>query len=151
VPARSLQTYYGTDTATSVGSLPPVTTSSGDTITGDLENFTLAGQGLTGSGTYSTTLGPGKSGQAILGTTYPDGFTTFTGYLACNCSFGGQSGAVAIRAYGTTSPHGDTWGTFLIMSGGGPAAGSLTSLAGWGTFSQHGSGPVHLVEHLRIT
>ena len=53
VSTRSLNTYRGTHTGTNVTSLPSVTTSSGDTITADLNNFALAGRGLTGTGTLN--------------------------------------------------------------------------------------------------
>ncbi len=40
-----------------------------------------------------------------------------------------------IRFYGTTSPSGFTYGTFLVVSGGAAVGGGLQTLAGWGTFS----------------
>jgi hypothetical protein len=59
---------------------------------------------------------------------------------------------VAIRAYGTASPSGVLSGTFLISSGGG-SVGTLSTLAGYGTFSSWGqpAGTLGLVEHLKIT
>jgi hypothetical protein len=152
VRLQSLKTYFGTDTETQVGSLPTVTTSAGDTITADLYNFVLKGHGLTGSGTFSPTIGPGLSGQTVLSTTFPNGFSKFTVYLVCNpCTFKGQTGSVSLRAYGTTTPKGVSSGTFLVTSGGGtPTSGALATVVGWGTFSTFGQpqGTVRLVEHL---
>ncbi len=148
-----LSSSHGSISQTSAASLPPVTTSAGDTINAELYNFTLAGSGLTGSGTYNSAMPPGASGEAVLSTTYPDGWTSFTAYLTCDCSYGGQTGTISIRAYGTVSPHGTTDGTFLITSGGGTATGSLSTLAGGGTFSSRGApaGTLNLREHLEIT
>jgi hypothetical protein len=152
VSTGSLATSFGTRTLTAVTSLPPVTTSSGDLITANLNDFALAGTGLTGSGTYDPGLPPGSSGDAVLSTVYPDGSQSFIAYDTCNCSFGGQSGPATIRFYGTSAQNGWTYGTFLITSGGAVPGGGLQTLAGWGTFS--GSSPTgtwRLVEHLRIT
>jgi hypothetical protein len=152
VSTSSLQTYFGTHTSTSVTSLPPVTTESGYVITGSLNDFTLAGSGLTGSGAYNSTLPPGSSGDAVISTVYPNGSQSFIAYDTCNCSFGGQSGPATLRFYGTSAANGSTSGTFLITSGGAVPGGGLQTLAGWGTF--YGSSPTgtwHLVEHLRIT
>ena len=54
-------------------------------------------------------------------------------------------------AYGTTSRHGVTRGTFLISSGG-AVNGGLANLAGWGTFSSvdQPAGTLRLVEHLTL-
>jgi hypothetical protein len=152
VSTRSLKTYFGTRTTTSVASLPPVTTESGYTITGNLNDFALAGTGLTGSGTYDSSLPPGSSGDAVLSTVYPDGSRSFIAYDTCSCSLGGQSGPSTIRFYGTSSANGWTHGVFLVVSGGAVPGGGLQTLAGWGTFS--GSSPTgtwRLVERLRIT
>ena len=150
VSAESLKTYYGTKTSTTVTSLPQVTTESGDTLIADLNDFVLSGTGLTGSGTYNSSLPPGQSGEAFLETVYPNGSGSFIAYDTCNCSFRGHSGPSTIRFYGTTSPNGFTYGTFLVVSGGAVPGGGLATLAGWGTFS--GSGATwRLVEHLRIT
>jgi hypothetical protein len=153
VPLWKLSKYRGTTSSTNEASLPAVTTSSGDTISADLNSFTIAGGGLTGSGTYDSTKPPGSTGEAVLSTTYPDGWSNFTAYLNCTCSFGGQSGAITIRAFGTVSPSGVTTGTFLVSSGGGPTAGSLSTLAGGGTFNSYGepSGTLRIKEYLAIT
>jgi hypothetical protein len=156
VASYSLPTYTGTHASTLVDALPPVTTDAGNTITADLNDFTMTGSGLTGSGTFSPSIGPGNSGDAVLTVTRPDHFGQFLAYDACDCSFGGQSGTILLRFYGTVLPSGQTYGTFLVVSGGlapmnGPgAAGGLDTLAGYGTF--YGSvNSWRLVEHLRIT
>jgi hypothetical protein len=160
VSTRGLRTFQGTFSDTNVASLPPVTTESGDSIIAQLDNFALSGAGLTGSGTYNSSLPPGASGEAFLATLYPDGSTSFTAYMTCvPCSFDGQSGAATVRAYGTVSANGFTTGTFLVTSGGpvlgGPSGptttstGGLGTLAGYGTFFGSGS-TVRLVEHLAI-
>jgi hypothetical protein len=148
-----LSKYDGTIASVSAFSLPPATTSSNDTIGATIYNFTLAGSGLVGTGTYDSTKPPGATGEAVLTTTYPNGWTQFTAFLTCQCSFGGQSGTITVRAYGWTSPHGSTRGTFLVSSGGGPAAGSLSTLAGGGTFSSdhEPAGTLRLKEYLKIT
>ena len=154
VSTRSLKTYYGTHTATSVSSLPSVMTESGYTITADINNIVLSGTGLTGAGTIGPSgPPPGGPGEALLSTGYPNGSKSFIGYDICNCSLGGQAGPVMIRFYGTTSPNGFTYGTFLVVSGGAVVGGGLQTLAGWGTFSSAGqpAGTWRLVEHLRIT
>ncbi len=161
VSTRGLTNYRGTFSDTNVATLTPTATESGDSIIAELDNFVLSGTGLTGSGTYDPSLPPGASGEAFLATQYPNGSVSFTAYMTCiPCSFDGQSGAVTVRAYGTTSPHGFTVGTFLITSGGpvlvGPSGpttvstGGLGTLAGFGTFFGSGS-TVHLIEHLAIT
>jgi hypothetical protein len=152
VSAGSLATSFGTRTLTGVASLPPVTTSSGDVITANVNDFALAGTGLTGLGTYNSDAPLGSSGDAVLSTVYPDGSRSFIAYDSCNCSVGRQSGPTTIRFYGTSAANGSTYGTFLIVSGGAVPGGGLQTLAGWGTFS--GSSPTgtwRLVEHLRIT
>lgn len=152
VSIQSLKTYFGTHFATPVTSLPPVTTVSGYTITGDLNNFVLTGNGLRGSGTFNPKAMPGRSGDQVLSTVYPDGSKLFIAYDTCNCQFRGRHGTVLIRFYGTTSANGFTYGTFLVDSGG-TGHGGLSSLAGWGTFSSVGNSSTiwRLVEHLRIT
>ena len=160
VSTRSLNTYRGTHTGTNVTSLPSVTTSSGDTITADLNNFALAGRGLTGTGTLNPSAPPGATGEAVLATEYPNGTESFTAYDTCDtCSFDGQNGAVSIHAFGTTSRNGFSTGTFLITSGGpfvsgpagpGPSTGGLATLAGYGSFFGSGS-TLTIIEHLRIT
>jgi hypothetical protein len=152
VSIRSLGTYFGTHFAAHVTSLPPVTTVSGYTITADLNNFALTGNGLRGSGTFNPKAMPGQSGDQVLSTVYPDGSKSFIAYDTCNCRFRGRHGTVMIRFYGTTSANGFTYGTFLVVSGG-AGHGGLSSLAGWGTFSSVGrwSTTWRLVEHLRIT
>ena len=152
VSTRSLKTYFGRHIATHVVSLPPVTTTSGYTITANLNNFVLTGTGLRGSGTFNPKAMPGQSGDQVLSTVYPDGSRSFIAYDTCRCRFRGHVGTVLIRFYGTTSANGFTYGTFLVVSGG-TGHGGLSSLAGWGTFSSVGnwSGTWRLVEHLRIT
>ncbi|MBV9207297.1 MAG: hypothetical protein JO037_18285 [Actinobacteria bacterium] len=155
VSQRSLNTYAGTFTATHVASLPPVTTVSGYKITADLYNFTLAGGGLTGTGTESSPPNPQGPGAALLATVYPDGSRSFIAYVTCNpdqCRLGKTRGTTMIRFYGTTTPRGLTYGTFLVVAGG-AQAGGLAKLAGWGTFTSAGqpAGTWRLVEHLRIT
>lgn len=148
-----LSSFHGSTSSTTELTLPPVTTSSGDTVNAAISDFTIAGSGLTGTGTYNSALPPGASGEAVLSTTYPDGWSSFMAYLTCACSFDGQSGTITIRAYGTVSPHGATQGSFVISSGGGSAVGSLSTLAGGGTFNSHGepSGTLRLKEYLAIT
>lgn len=149
-----LRTHHGTLSSTSVESLPPVTTSSGDTITADIFNFALSGGwGLHGSGTVDPTQPPGQTGEAVLGTGYPSGWESFTAYLTCNCHFRGQSGTVGIRAYGTVSPSGVIRGRWLVTTGGGPVTGALSTLGGYGTFSSVGepSGTLGVTEHVAIT
>lgn len=152
VSTGSLKTYFGYHFAAHVTSLPPVTTVSGYTITANLNNFVLTGNGLRGSGTFNPKAMPGQSGDQVLSTVYPNGSKSFTAYDTCNCRFRGRHGTVMIRFYGTTSANGFTYGTFLITSGG-AGHGGLSSLAGWGTFSSAGnwSRTWRLVEHLRIT
>jgi hypothetical protein len=150
VSTSSLKTYFGRHSATHVASMPPVTTTSGYTITADLNDFTLSGHGLTGSGKVDLTLLPQPSGDAVLSTVYPDGSSSFIAYDTCNCRFRGHAGTVLIRFYGTTTASGYTYGTFLLYSGGAPNGG-LADLAGWGTFSSAGHGTWRLVEHLRMT
>ena len=154
VSLRSLQTYHGTLTVTHVASLPTVTTTSGYKITADLNDFTLAGAGLKGSGTIGP-MGPTGPGAALLATVYPDGSRSFIAYVTCNpdqCRLGRTRGTTMIRFYGTTTPRGLTYGTFLVVAGGAQARG-LATLAGWGTFTSAGqpAGTWRLVEHLRIT
>ncbi len=155
VSARSLGTYYGTHTSTTVTSPLPVTTESGDTLIAEFNDFVFTGTGLTGSGTYNSSLPPGQSGEVVLSTVYPNGSSLFEAIDTCtSCSFAGRTGSVTVRAYGMSSANGSTYGTFLIVSGGAVAAkGGLSTLAGWGTFSSYGqpTGTLRLVEHLRIT
>jgi hypothetical protein len=152
VSLGSLSTYSGTHTATFVTALPAVTTESGYTITGVLNDFTLTGTGLTGSGTVNVKLLPAPSGDAVLSTAYPNGSALFIAYDTCKCTFGGQAGTVLIRFYGKKSANGVTHGVFLVTSGG-VTSGHLGTLAGWGTFSSAGepAGTWRLTEYLRIT
>jgi hypothetical protein len=153
-PASSFGgTFIGTFSGTPEAALSFGTTSAGNSLFGELESFTLTGAGINGSGTYNPGEPAGSTGAAFLGTTLPNGSTSFTVFVNCNCSFQGETGPITLRAYGTTSPNGITQGTFLITSGGGAAPGSLTTLAGWGTFSNFGglSGDVQLTEHLKLT
>jgi len=151
VSLQSLGTYFGSHAATHVASLPPVTTTSGYTITAVLNDFTLTGTGLTRSGTVNVKLLPTPSGDAVLSTVYPNGSSSFIAYDTCKCTFQGKTGTVLIRFYGTSSRNGFTHGTFLVVSGG-AANGQLANLAGWGTFSNAGqpAGTWRLVEHLTI-
>jgi hypothetical protein len=161
VSTRSLGTYYGTHGVTTVGSLGPpaspltypVITQAGDAVIAEVNNFTLSGEGITGTADY-TGGPPGQSpGEAFLATAYPDGSASFVAYDNCPaCSFDGQTGQVTLRAYGTISPSGFLTGTFIITSSGavlppGASAPSLTTLTGYGSFSGTGS-TVNLVEHL---
>jgi hypothetical protein len=152
VSLRSLRTYFGKHVASHVASLPPVTTTSGYTITANLNDFTLKGTGLTGSGKVNLKLLPAPSGDAVLSTVYPNGSSSFIAYDTCTCRFHGKTGTVLLRFYGTTSPNGFTYGIFLVTSGG-AANGALANLAGWGRFSSWGnwSKTWRLVEYLRIT
>jgi hypothetical protein len=148
----SLKTYYGTHTATFVTQAESVRTTSGYTITAVLNDFTLKGTGLTGSGQANPSLLPQPSGDAVLSTVYPDGSRSFLAYDSCNsCSFGGQTGTTQLRFYGTTTAKGLTYGTFLVVAGG--TGVGLPTLAGWGTFTSVGqpAGTWSLVEHLRNT
>jgi Protein of unknown function (DUF3224) len=149
VSLRSLKTYVGKHVATPVAALPPVTTTSGYTITAVLNDFTIRGHGLTGSGTVDVKLLPQPSGDAVLSTVRPNGSSSFIAYDTCTCSFRGKTGTVQIRFYGTTSPSGFAHGTFLIVSGG-AANGQLANLAGWGTFYSAGHRTWRLIEHLKI-
>jgi hypothetical protein len=159
VSIRHLKTYFGTHTDgdTAVLSLPPVATDAGNTITADIFNFTLAskGGGLVGTGTFPAGGSPGQSpGEAVLATTFPNGSESFTAFDTCDkCSFAGQNGSVSLRAYGTTSRHGFTSGTFLITSNGTvlnppstPVPG-LATIVGYGSFWGSGA-TVHVIEHL---
>jgi hypothetical protein len=150
VSTKTLQTFTGSITSTPAVSLPPVMTSQGNQLRADLFDFTLSGSGLTGSGTFDPSQPPGSTGEAVLSTVFPNGSSAFTAFLTCDCSFGGQSGPVTIRAYGTTSRTNVTKGTFLITSGGGPTPGVLSTLVGYGTFSGSGD-TLQLIEHLAIT
>ena len=152
VSLGSLVAYSGAHTATFVTSLPAVTTAAGYTITAVLNNFTLTGAGLTGSGTVNLKLLPQPSGDAVLSSVHPNGSAMFIAYDTCKCMFGGQSGTVMLRFYGKKSANGVTRGIFLVVSGG-AANGHLATLAGWGTFSNAGepAGTWRLTEYLRIT
>ena len=135
---RSLKTYFGRHTATFAASLPPVTTESGFTITAVINNFVLAGNGLRGSGTFNPKTPPGMSGDAVLSTVSRDGSSSFVAFDTCKCRFGGRTGTVLMRFYGTATPNGFAHGTFLVTSGG-TVNGGLATLAGWGTFSSAGA------------
>ncbi len=155
VSASSLQTYTDTYTFSQVAAIPPVTTDAGDQLLGELKNFTIAGSGLTGTGTVNPKKAPGKSGEADLITVYPpSGWQTFTAFDTCNpCSLSGQTGKISFRLYGTTSPSGFTNGSFLISSGGGLTPGSLRTIAGFGTFTSSGqpAGTFQITEHVAVT
>jgi hypothetical protein len=157
VSTRHLKTYFGTYTETAVPPGEPIEsipTVAGNTISAQLFNFSLAGNGLVGTGTYNGGP-PGQSpGAAVLSTTFPNGSSTFTAYLTCDsCSFAGQSGSVSLRAYGRSDKNGFTTGTFLITSNGTvlPSATSpvpgLATLVGYGSFWGSGN-TLHLIEHL---
>jgi len=142
VSTWSLGSYDGTHVQTAGTSTVLGTTESNDTLVQETNTDTLTGTGLTGS-----------VSENVLATVFPDGWESFVAYDTCTCAFDGQTGPVTIRAYGTTSPSGTTWGTFLITSGGAVVGGGLDTLAGWGTFSSVGqpAGTVSVLEHLRIT
>lgn len=154
VSTWSLGTYYGTHTqiGPSVVTLPIGTTESGDVLSAEVNNVVLGGTGLTGTETYDPSQPLGSTGEAVAITAYPNGSESFTAYDNCTCTFDGQSGTVSIRAYGTVWPNGLTTGTFLVTSGG-AGLGGLSTLAGYGTFTNIGApaGTLRLVEHLRIT
>jgi hypothetical protein len=157
VSTHHLKTYFGTHTEsdTPVLALPPVTTEAGNTLNAAIFDFTLAGHGLVGTGTFPPGGTPGQSpGETVLSTTFPNGNSTFTAYDTCDkCSFAGQNGSVSLRAYGTVNKKGFEYGTFLITSNGTvlPTATSpvpgLATLVGYGSFWGSGN-TVHLIEHL---
>jgi Protein of unknown function (DUF3224) len=155
VSTRKLGTYSGTHTQVGPSTpvpLGPNVTESGDTLVAELNNAILAGTGLTGSITVVPGAPLGSTGEVVVATIHPGGSQSFEAFDNCTCSFHGRTGAVAIMAYGTTSAHGVTRGTFLITSGG-AGHGGLATLAGYGTFSSFGqpAGTLRLVEHLKIT
>ena len=146
VSAWSLRSYKGTHTETSTKSEVFGTTSSKDTLVGEMNTDVLGGAGLTGAVT-----------EQVLATVHANGSEGFTALDSCTCSFDGQSGGVTIRAYGTSTKNGYTYGVFLIVSGGpmtqsGASTGGLGTLVGWGTFSSGGqpAGTLRLWEHLKI-
>lgn len=156
VSMHSLHTFTGTRTSSNVGTLPgyPVTTSSGDSVFADLNSFTFAGSGLTGTATYAGGAIGQAPGEALLGSTATNGWSNFVAYDTCGtCSFDGQTGLVGDRAYGVNYPNGHSQGVFVITSAGTllPTSTStvpgLATLVGWGTFSGSGN-TVNLVEHL---
>jgi hypothetical protein len=147
VSTSSLKRYVGRHSATHVVSLPPVRTTSGYTITANLNDFTLRGNGLKGSGQVNLKILPQPSGDAVLSTVYRDGSSSFIAYDTCNCRFRGHAGTLLIRFYGTTTASGFTYGTFLLYSGGAPNGG-LADLAGWGTFASVSHGTWRLAEYL---
>jgi hypothetical protein len=156
VPTWSLGTYHGTHTQIGASvALPigtPNVTTSGDTLTGQSNTDVLTGDGLTGAIT-PVPGPPGKSGETVVASTHPDGTTSFEAFDNCACSFDGQSGTVAIVAYGTTSPSGWTHGTFIVdnVTPTAPATTTgLATLAGYGTFWGSGS-TLQLEEHLTLT
>lgn len=154
VSTGSLKTYYGTHKATFVDRAESVKTESGYTITAVLNNFTLKGNGLTGSGKANPSELPQPTGDAVLSTVYRDGSSSFIAYDSCDkCKFGGQTGTTTLRFYGTTTASGLTSGIFLVTFGGAVPSGELPTLAGWGTFTSAGqpAGTWSLVEHLRNT
>ena len=159
VSTHSLGTYYGTHTqvGSSLDTLSLGTTASGNTLGAELNNIVFAGTGLTGAVTavYPPTMADplGSTGETVITTTHPDGSESFQADDVCAaCTFDGQSGSTSIRAYGTISPNGVIYGTFLVTSGG-AMSGGLATLAGYGSFSSWGqpAGTLGLVEHLKIT
>ena len=155
VSTRKLGTYLGTHTQVGPSTpvpLGPNITESGDTLVAELNNAILAGTGLTGSITVVPGAPLGSTGEVVVATIRPGGSQSFEALDNCTCSFHGHTGTVAIMAYGRTSAHGVTRGTFLITSGG-AGHGGLATLAGYGTFSSFGqpAGTLRLVEHLKIT
>jgi hypothetical protein len=157
VSMHKLHTHTGTHTSTPVAVLPgyPVTTSSGDSIFADLNSFTLTGNGLTGTATY-TGGAPGQApGEAYLGVTHTNGWSHFVAYDTCaSCSFHGQTGAASMRLYGTIYPGGHEQGIVIFTASGtilptssSPVPG-LATLTGWGTFSGSSPSTLKLVEHL---
>ncbi len=151
VPASRLRTFIGVHTQiANVQSLPPVTTTSGDTLTVDINNVVLAGRGLTGPITFDPTAPQGTfTGETVFSTNHPNGSSSFTALDICSCKFRGHTGSVAIEAYGTTTAKGFTTGHFVIRY----AEGGLATLAGWGTFTSahQPAGSLLVVEHLAIT
>ncbi len=153
----SLGTYFGarTQVGSSVVMEDLGVTESGDTLSAEVNDVVFSGTGLTGTATY-TGGALGQSGESVAATTYPNGWTSFTAYDDCSCTFAGQSGSITIRAYGTTSPNGWTTGTFLITSGGAGISSppeqvpGLDTLTGYGNF-WGSNGTLNLVEHLGIT
>ena len=155
VSTRKLGTYSGTHTQVGPSTpvpLGPNVTESGNTLVAELNNAILAGTGLTGSITVVPGAPLGSTGEVVVATIHPGGSQSFEALDNCTCSFRGHTGTVSIMAYGRTSAHGVTRGTFLITSGG-AGHGGLATLAGYGTFSSSGqpAGTLRLVEHLRIT
>lgn len=153
VSAWRLHRYHGTHTdATPYAQVALATTSTGDVLTGQLGDATLSGWGLTGSIALDSSTTYDGSGELVLGTQHPDGWSSFQADDLCACSFQGQTGTVSIRAYGTTSPDGRTWGIFVLNSGG-AQGGGLGTIAGWGTFTSRGQaqGSLALTEYLAIT
>ena len=119
VSTHHLKTYFGTHTDTPVLSLPPVTTEAGNTINAEVFNFTLAGKGLVGTGTFPSGGTPGQSpGEAVLSTTFPNGSSTFTALTPATSAASRARAKRDARAYGTTNKKGFTYGTFLITSNG---------------------------------
>ena len=152
VSLRSLKTFFGTHKATFVTQAEKVKTTSGFIIKAVLNDFTLKGNGLTGSGKATPSTLPAPSGDAVLSTIKPNGSSSFIAYDSCDsCSFGGQTGTTTLRFFGTRTAKGLTFGTFLITAGG--TGVGLPTLAGWGTFTSAGQRPGKwkLVEHLRNT
>ncbi|MBV9383100.1 MAG: hypothetical protein JO242_20835, partial [Streptosporangiaceae bacterium] len=155
VSTRSLGTYRGTRTGKTVFSLPPVKTLAGDTIFAQINDIVTTGAGLKTvprTCRFNPSLPPGQSGEAVLGTVFPNGSSSYEVFETCTFSFQGETGSVTIRAYGTSTPSGVNSGTFLVASGG-AGHGGLSTLAGWGTFTSVGQpgGSLRLVSHLRIT
>jgi hypothetical protein len=155
VSTRKLGTYSGTHTQAGPSTpvpLGPNVTESGNTLVAELNNAILAGTGLTGSITVVPGAPLGSTGEVVVATIHPGGSQSFEALDNCTCSFHGHAGTVTITAYGRTSAHGVTRGTFLITSGG-AGNGGLATLAGYGTFSSFGqpAGTLRLVEHLKIT
>jgi len=138
ISTSKLGSYWGERSQTSDAETTFGTTVSGNTLLGGSNVAAYSGSGLVGAVAGKT-----------LATVRPNGWTTFTALDTCTCSFDGKSGTVTIRAYGATSPHGFTFGTFLVVTG--PITGDdLSTLAGWGTFhsEHHGSTDLIIKEHL---
>ena len=152
VRTSSLGTYSGRHIQTaSVASIDLGTTASGDELIVALNNDVLRGSGLQGRITVVAGAPLGSTGEAVAITVLPDGSQSFVAFDKCMCHFDGQSGMVAIEAYGTTSAHGSSSGSFLVTSNG-VGGGGLATLAGYGTFSSSGepAGTLGLTEHLGI-
>ena len=132
VKAATLGTYSGTHVQTSSKSFVFGTTESHDLLLGEKNTVTFTGTGLTGA-----------VHEKVLVTVRPSGAGSFMALDACRCSFDGRTG---------TSVSGVSSGYFFVTSGG-KGGGGLSTLAGYGTFSNVGmpNRVVSLVEYLKIT